>query len=130
MRGSGVPALFTARRSAEDHKTFPLFRGVDIDGVPLDPACYSATEGSVRLSVLAEYMETLAEGTHSIRFRFEDGFAEEQFHVIGARNLSQNMTKVNAPQTAEETFPAALLAAFLFLYSLAGCVFFAGRRTR
>ena len=120
-KGSGVPLAFTARRSAEDEKTFSLFRGVTIDGVTLDNAHHMATAGSLNLSLSSTYLETLSEGTHTIRILFADGHAEGQFTVLSA-TAPANMTRVIPPQTSDAGVPliygfgAVLLLALMRLF--------------
>ncbi|MBQ6734372.1 MAG: putative Ig domain-containing protein [Lachnospiraceae bacterium] len=125
-KGSGVPLAFTAKRSAEDDKTFSLFRGAEIDGTTLDQAHYTATAGSVHLSVSAEYLETLSEGTHTIRAFFTDGFAEGRFIVqaapapVPASAAPANMTRVTSPQTADTNVLLLTISGVMLLLALAG----------
>ncbi|MBR0172233.1 MAG: InlB B-repeat-containing protein [Lachnospiraceae bacterium] len=126
MKGSATPALFTAVRSAEDNTTFSRFTGVTIDGVVLDKAHYTATEGSVKLSISADYLNTLSEGTHTIRALFTDGHAEGQFIVLSAA-APANMTRVTPPQTSDENVQALMFFGALLMFSLAGACLIARR---
>ncbi|MBQ6735190.1 MAG: putative Ig domain-containing protein [Lachnospiraceae bacterium] len=136
-KGSGVPLAFTAKRSAEDDKTFSLFRGVEIDGATLDQAHYTATAGSVHLSLSAVYLETLSEGTHTIRILFTDGHAEGRFLVQAAPAPAAvaapaNMTRVTPPQTSDANVPVIFGFGSLLLLALAGlcAVVWRGKRAR
>lgn len=119
MKGSAEPALFTAVRSAEDNTTFSRFTGVTIDGVTLDKAYYTAVEGSVKLSVSADYLNTLSEGQHTIRALFADGHAEGKFTIL-SQTAPATMTRVNAPQTSDANARTASVAGGMLLLSLAG----------
>ena len=139
VKGSAVPVLFTVQRNVEDNKTFSLFGSVEIDGVRLDATQYSATAGSVNLSVSAEYLETLSEGTHTIRAFFTDGFAEGRFLVQAAPAPAPaavaapaNMTRVTPPQTSDASVPVLYGFGALLLLSLAGlcAVVWRGKRAR
>ena len=129
LKGSTAPAHFTVKRSMEDGKTFSLFRSVEIDGVSLDASQYSVAEGSVLLAVPAQLLETLPDGTHTIRVLFADGVAGASF-TIASSVAPHNMTRVTPPQTAVSGEAAILLPGVLLVLSLAGlmlCIRRAGK---
>ena len=54
---------------------------VEIDGKPLTSSQYTATSGSLQLTLTEAYMKTLSTGNHNIVVRFEDGTATSTFQV-------------------------------------------------
>ena len=80
-KGSTDGALFTVNRSADDDKTFSLFDSAEVDGTKLTSDNYEAAAGSLKLVIKAAYLETLAEGDHTVKITFADGSAETKLVV-------------------------------------------------
>ena len=60
---------------------FSKFTGVLLDGQPLDSVHYTAQSGSTIVELKASYLETVAEGSHTLRTTFSDGYAETTFTI-------------------------------------------------
>lgn len=85
--GSGT-LDFTVNRGEDDAYTFSHFIGVEIDGVLVDPAYYTAAAGSLHVSLHTAYLETLPAGSHSIRFVFDDGAIGSVFRIGGTEEAA------------------------------------------
>ena len=64
------------------------FRAVKVDGKVIDPANYAAKEGSTIITLKAEYLKTLATGSHTFAIVWDNGIAGTSFTV--AANTSGN----------------------------------------
>ena len=58
------------------------FDGVTVDGTAIDAGCYSAELGSTRITLRAEYLETLSAGSHTLVIKAIDGTADTSFTVL------------------------------------------------
>ena len=67
---------------------FSRFRAVKVDGKVIDPANYAAKEGSTIIALKAEYLKTLATGSHTFAIVWNNGIAGTNFTV--AANTSGN----------------------------------------
>ena len=65
---------------------FSKFVNVKVDGTIVDPANYTASEGSTIIELHADYLKTLSEGSHTFEIAWTDGTAKTSFTV--ARNTS------------------------------------------
>ena len=74
-QGSGNTIYF---RSSD---AFANFQKVMVDNVELSADCYTATEGSIIITLKPEYLSTLAAGTHSISIVSANGVATADFEV-------------------------------------------------
>ena len=74
-KDSDGAASFTIHRSTDDDKTFENFRSIEIDGEIVPSENYTAAAGSLILTFKNEYLETLAEGEHTVKVIFTDGEA-------------------------------------------------------
>lgn len=68
-------------REAEKEDTFAHFVGVVVDGTRVAGTNYTATEGSLDLTLKPAFLETLASGDHVLRVVFDDGSVEMSFRV-------------------------------------------------
>ncbi len=82
--GSSDTLSFTFERVGEDRETFDHFVGVRVDDEDLANDAYDAYSGSVVVSLMPGYLETLEVGDHSITAVFDDGEATTDFTVEGA----------------------------------------------
>ena len=64
------------------------FRAVKVDGKVIDPANYDKKEGSTIITLKAEYLKTLATGSHTFAIVWNNGIAGTNFTV--AANTSGN----------------------------------------
>ena len=67
---------------------FSRFHAVKVDGKVIDPANYAAKEGSTIITLKAEYLKTLATGSHTFAIVWDNGIAGTNFTV--AANTSGN----------------------------------------
>lgn len=67
---------------------FSRFHAVKVDGKVIDPANYEAKEGSTIITLKAEYLKTLATGSHTFAIVWNNGIAGTNFTV--AANTSGN----------------------------------------
>lgn len=70
------------------------FRAVKVDGKVIDPANYDAKEGSTIITLKAEYLKTLATGSHTFAIVWNNGIAGTNFTV--AANTSGNNSGNNS----------------------------------
>ena len=74
-QGSGNTIYF---RSSD---SFANFQKVMVDNAELSADCYTATEGSIIITLKPEYLSTLAAGAHSISIVSANGVATANFEV-------------------------------------------------
>ena len=73
---------------------FSRFHAVKVDGKVIDPANYEAKEGSTIITLKAEYLKTLATGSHTFAIVWDNGIAGTNFTV--AANTSGNNSGNNS----------------------------------
>lgn len=73
---------------------FNRFHAVKVDGKVIDPANYAAKEGSTIITLKAEYLKTLATGSHTFAIVWNNGIAGTNFTV--AANTSGNNSGNNS----------------------------------
>lgn len=73
---------------------FNRFHAVKVDGKVIDPANYEAKEGSTIITLKAEYLKTLATGSHTFAIVWNNGIAGTNFTV--AANISGNNSGNNS----------------------------------
>ena len=96
---------------------FSRFHAVKVDGKVIDPANYEAKEGSTIITLKAEYLKTLATGSHTFAIVWDNGIAGTNFTV--AANTSGNQP----PQELDKvpaTGDASGIWLALFAVSLSG----------
>ncbi|MCR4894718.1 MAG: SH3 domain-containing protein [Eubacteriales bacterium] len=105
-KGSGKDLQITVKRNIDDSRTFGLFDGIYMDGTEVDPACYTAAEGSLNAVIGSSYLESLSAGEHVLEVRFSDGLkAVTAFKVI-------------LPPAGGSTQPSTGVGSFSGLYML------------
>ena len=131
IKGSGVSADFTVKHTTHDVHTYSRFTGIQVDGVAVDRTSYMTAEGSIVIALTPAYLETLAEGRHTLLAQFSDGSAETTFTVLSAA-APANMTRVTPPQTSDANAPVVTGFGILLLLSLAGmcAIVWRGKRIR
>lgn len=85
QKASGSTLTFVFERIGDNPGTFGHFTGVEVDGGALSQDAYDAVPGSVSITLNARYLDTLGAGRHTLRARFDDGFADASFVVEEAR---------------------------------------------
>lgn len=73
---------------------FNRFHAVKVDGKVIDSANYKAEEGSTIITLKAEYLKTLATGSHTFAIVWDNGIAGTNFTV--AANTSSNNSGNNS----------------------------------
>ena len=83
---------------------FSRFTGLTVNGKTLDPACYTAREGSTIITLNNDYLDTLAVGTYPLAFVYDNGSADGTLYVvenntpdIGNKTVADVVTGDNAP---------------------------------
>lgn len=75
-KGSKDALDFTyATEGAAEDKSEALFSGLEVDGKALDASAYSYAGPNLKVSLPAAYLETLAEGKHTVKALFNAGTA-------------------------------------------------------
>ena len=67
---------------------FAKFQRVKVDGTVIDASNYTVTEGSTIITLKADYLKTLSEGSHTFEIVWTDGSASTGFTVV--KNTSGN----------------------------------------
>lgn len=68
---------------------FSRFHAVKVDGKVIDPANYAAKEGSTIITLKAEYLKTLATGSHTFAIVWNNGIAGTNF-TVAANTFGNN----------------------------------------
>ena len=100
-QGSGNTIYF---RSSD---SFANFQKVMVDNAELSADCYTATEGSIIITLKPEYLSTLAAGTHSISIVSANGVATADFEVQTAD------TTAVSPKTGDNGQAALWITLFI-----------------
>lgn len=124
QKGSGKNLDLTFKRSEDDHLTYGLFGSLEIGGQAVGSANYDKAEGSLKLSIKPEYLETLSVGDYTVKVNFQDGSATVKLTVLAASAqptpspTPKPSEKPTSPKTGDES-NLALWSSLMFL-SLAG----------
>ena len=86
QKGSGKTLGLTIKRSEADELTFDKFTSLEVDGKTVEARYYTPADGSLKLTVKAEYLETLSVGDHEIKVNFDDGSAAVKLTVKARAN--------------------------------------------
>ena len=104
--GDGADLVFVSSADFAD------FLAVRVDGAVLDPANYVAKAGSTAVTFKAAYLDTLAEGEHTLTVLSKDGEASASFTVS---------RPVVSPKTGDGSTPMLyVVLGFFSLLALAG----------
>lgn len=116
-------------RLDEDVKNF---ENVYLDGKLVDPSMYTVKSGSTIVEFTNEFKNSLTEGNHNLEFKFKNGYAKTQIHVLNKKEDSkkdknkviqtkQKNTKINKglPKTniSNSSILLAVTSLVGFLYS-------------
>ena len=72
----------TVRASGE----YNNYENVAVDGNVIDDSKYEDAEGSTIITLKADYLNSLAVGTHKLRINYPDGYAETNFTITDSSN--------------------------------------------
>lgn len=75
--GSGLDLTVHATGSFEDD-----FDHVEVDGEPINEANYGAKAGSTIVTLLSSYLDSLAEGKHTLKIAYQGGEVETEFTIV------------------------------------------------
>lgn len=79
------------------------FVGVNVDGELLDPESYTVESGSTVITLHAEYLATLSEGTHTFEIVWDDGSAETTFNISNDAETDDTVVTTEATTTEVST---------------------------
>lgn len=79
------------------------FVSVEVDGQIVDSKHYTVKEGSTIIIFTKEFMATLAEGEHIVKFNFTDGFANAKITVAVEEVATETVTEEIAEEETEES---------------------------
>ena len=92
-RNSGKALHFTGNGA------YRYFNYLAVDGLPIDEKYYNASSGSTKIELKPEYLDTLADGDHTVRIVYYDGETDpvtitvETVHYFFASGDGQTWTK-------------------------------------
>ena len=110
---------------------FAKFTGVKVDGVEVAAENYTAVSGSTVVTLNAAYLETLAEGTHTLTFVYTDGEISTEFTIApqAAGAVDNNTNAMNSPQTGDNSNAIMwIVVAVAAASAMAGTVLFARKK--
>lgn len=105
--GDAGALVFTWRRSIHDAETFRHFAGVVVDGAEVDASNYEAKAGSVVVSLSASYLDSLAQGSHTIYARFDDGDGAQTTFEVAKKEASEPTEDPHANESPSQGAPGA-----------------------
>ncbi|MCR5294141.1 MAG: family 43 glycosylhydrolase [Lachnospiraceae bacterium] len=120
VAGSGRTLEFRFSRPIDDEFTIEHFRGIKVDGAEVDKSAYTVRKGSVIVTLNPSYLQSLADGEHTLAAMFDDsGDVEVQFNVVAAAPAPADSSKaVLAPATGESV-PISFFAGLMMLAAAA-----------
>ena len=71
------------------------FQSVKVDGNVIDPSNYTVTEGSTIITLKADYLKTLSEGSHTFELVWTDGSATTNFTIVAKPDNRDNNNDSN-----------------------------------
>lgn len=80
---------------------FDYLREVRVDDAAIDPAHYTAAEGSTVIDLTPEYLETLAAGAHTIGIVSANGIASTDFAIVPAEEEEPAEDQKKEEQTSD-----------------------------
>ena len=106
---------------------FDKFESVKIDAVIIKSTYYKAENGSTKITIFSDYLETLNPGEHSIEIVSTDGTASAKFSVLAAQ-----LTDSASQKTGDNSHIILWIALLLVVVGiLAGIIVYCkkGKRT-
>lgn len=106
---------------------FAKFTAVKVDGAEIAAENYTAVSGSTVVTLNASYLETLAEGTHTLTLVYTDGEVSTNFTIAAqTAGVANNMA---SPQTGDNSNTVMWIAvAVVAAGAMAGAVLFARKK--
>ncbi|MDL2218491.1 hypothetical protein LJC27_07505 [Christensenellaceae bacterium OttesenSCG-928-M15] len=101
------------------------FMALYVDGALVDPAYYSATQGSTIVTVSAALMNSLTAGEHTFRLKFDHGNSYVKVTTSGTAVVTPGAVVVDPPKVG-----ASLPALGLLFLALALCAIIARRKAK
>lgn len=92
--------------SINDSETFEKFVNLTIDGKIVDQKNYTAKSGSLKLSIKADYLNTLSVGDHSLSANFKDGKSELNLTIDNPPSQKSSSDSSSNPKKAPGELPA------------------------
>lgn len=85
VSGAAGGMKVVVKHTTKDSVLFVTFVGIEVDGIPVDKANYVAEAGSVKITLLKKYLDTLSVGEHTMRVLFSDSsHLEFKFTILPA----------------------------------------------
>ena len=109
---------------------FAKFTAVKVDGAEIAAENYTAVSGSTIVTLNASYLETLAEGTHTLTLVYTDGEVSTQF-TVGPQTAGviENTNATASPQTGDSSNTVMwIVVAAAAAGAMAGTVLFARKK--
>ena len=82
VHGSTTPLFVVVNGTPDDTLTFDYFEALIVDGETVDPSNYTGEKGSLKLTINADFLNTLAVGEHTMQIAFKDNTAECKLTVL------------------------------------------------
>ena len=95
--------------------------GIYVDGVLVESSNYNLKSVSTILTFTAAYLNSLSVGTHTVRFQYNNSYADTTFVITAADSTDATPTKDEVPKTGDNTpivwlFAAAMISGAGVLY--------------
>ena len=101
-KGSSETLDATFKRSVDDDTTFDRCRKIVVDGkTELTDADCTRSKGSLKISIKSSFLETLAEGKHTLVVTFDDGDSPEMTFTIEAKPKEETKPADTTPKTGD-----------------------------
>ena len=106
-KGSGKSETFRFGLIGNGAGTMDHYVGFDVDGeaVPADKA--SVTNGSVKIELYSDYLDSLSAGKHTLKVTFDDGEISKVFTIIEKGGADEETTPTPNPTPTETPTPTA-----------------------
>ena len=101
--GSEQPLTLRFVRSVNENETFAHFMGVLVDHKAIGKADYKAEPGSVIVTLMSSFLDTLEAGTHTLTAIFSDGNdVDVEFTIVGEESPEPTETPAEPTETPAE----------------------------
>ena len=131
QKGSSKGTDYTIERDVHDHKTYSLFENIEVDGTVLAATDYSASSGSLNVTLTPSYLNKLSVGTHTVKFNFKDGSAETSLLIKAKPSDPGTSKEYRIPKTGVTGHHSPDTALpFFHLISLAGLLAYCKKHTK
>ena len=118
--GDGNGLTVRAVRANDEANTLPHFKGIKVDGNDVAAENYTASNGSVIVTLKADYLKTLPAGEHTLTLVFDDSDPISTKFTIKAADT--------VVATGESTSPTAAIGALLIAAAIGTGVFVVRKR--